>query len=85
MAFAAGMSIGLEPGPLIGVQSGLWRSFGGAGLLTVRRFSKGINAMQQAFRASALVPRGFVVDDATSDDAGALIVDRRGIGTPAGG
>jgi transposase len=42
----------------------------------VRRFSKGINAMQQAFRASALVPRGFVVDDATSDDAGALITVR---------
>src|SRR5829696_6131781 len=32
--------------------------------------------MQQAFRASALVPRGFVVDDATSDDAGALITVR---------
>ena len=32
--------------------------------------------MQQAFRASALVPRGFVVDDAKSDDAGALITVR---------
>ena len=32
--------------------------------------------MQQAFRASALVPRGFVVDGATSDDAGALITVR---------
>ena len=32
--------------------------------------------MQQSFRASALVPRGFVVDSATSDDAGALIAVR---------
>ena len=32
--------------------------------------------MQQVFRASALVPRGFVVDDATSDGASALITVR---------
>ena len=32
--------------------------------------------MQQAFRVSALVPRGFVVNNATSDDAGALITVR---------
>lgn len=32
--------------------------------------------MQQAFRTAALVPRGFVVDGATSDDAGALIAVR---------
>ncbi len=37
---------------------------------------KGIDAMQQAFRASALVPRGFVVDDATNDDVGPLIAVR---------
>ena len=32
--------------------------------------------MKRAFRASAFVPRGFVVDDATSDDAGTLITAR---------
>lgn len=32
--------------------------------------------MQQVFRASALVPRGFVVDNATSDGASALITVR---------
>ena len=32
--------------------------------------------MQPTFQASTLVPRGFVVDDATSDEAGALIMVR---------
>ena len=32
--------------------------------------------MQSTFQASTLVPRGFVVDDATSDEAGALIMVR---------
>jgi transposase len=48
--------------------------------------------MQRAFRASAFVPRGLVVDDATSDDAGALITVRSvarasacpGCGSPSG-
>ncbi len=39
--------------------------------------------MQQAFRASALVPRGFVVEDATTDDAGALITVRSAAGASA--
>jgi transposase len=37
---------------------------------------EGINAVQSPFQVSTLVPRGFVVDDATSDEAGALIMVR---------
>jgi len=48
--------------------------------------------MQQTFRASSLVPRGFVVDEATSDAAGTLITLRSaatasacpGCGSPSG-
>ena len=51
---------------------------------------KGIDAMHRVFRASALVPRGFVVEDATRDDGDALITVRSvaeasvcpGCGTP---
>src|SRR5579859_1284451 len=43
----------------------------------IHRWStEGINAVQSTFQASTLVPRGFVVDDATSDEAGALIMVR---------
>jgi hypothetical protein len=35
-----------------------------------------ISGHQSTFQASTLVPRGFVVDDATSDEAGALIMVR---------
>jgi len=38
--------------------------------------AEGINAVQPTFKASTLVPRGFVVDDATSDEAGVLIMVR---------
>jgi transposase len=55
------------------MQKGLWRNFDEIRAPCDVGFTKGSNAMGQALRPSMLVPRGFVVDEATSDGAAMLI------------